>query len=242
MAKQEKQQFGSDYYNKDYFVTPLGKKFKTAEGKELGWSYDNQDGEFTGAGPIAKAWSGIFSPKKMLDVGCGRGTFLTYARDEGIEAVGFDFSKWCVSDEGRYPRCDASWVKQHDVTKPFPYKDKEFDLVTALDIFEHLYETDIKQALDEVFRVSKKYVFFQIATINSEKGICFKKGDSIPIEWQGCTVAGHVTIQTKTWWLNQLYREGWKIRKDLLEWFITLVDPAIIANWHQNLMVIMERA
>jgi len=241
MTKKNMQNFTQDYYNKDYFVTPEGKKYKSYDGEEKGWSYANDSGEFLGCEPITRAWKQIFEqPKTMLDVGAGRGTFVSYARNQGIEAVGFDFSKWAISDKGRYYRCEKDWLKWGDVTKSWDYADKSFDLVTCLDLMEHIYESDIKQTLNEAFRVSKKFIFFQIATI-PENGICFQKDQEIPMEWQGCAVAGHVTIQTKQWWISQLFKSGWRIREDLLEWFTILVGPETLANWHQNLMVVMER-
>ncbi len=234
--------FDSNYYNADYYVTPKGKKFRSADGQEHGWSYDNPTGEFLGADPIAKSWKTVFNPKKMLDVGCGRGTFVTYARDSGIDAVGFDFSDWAVSDEGRYSRCKKDWVRQHDATKMWPYEDKQFDLVTCLDLLEHIYEADLDFVIDEMYRVSKKYVFIQLASLpDPSKGICFNKGDVIPVEWEGCAVAGHVCIQSKQWWMKKLYRPGWAMKRELLDWFIAITDPQVIANWLMNTVVVMER-
>ncbi len=233
--------FSQDYYNKDYFVTPQGKKFSAPDGKVYGWSYENPIGEFAGAGPICQAWKTMFEPENMLDIGCGRGTFVAYARDCEIDAEGFDFSSFAVSDEGRYPRCKKEWVQQHDATKKWPYPDNHFDLVTCLDLFEHIYEEDLPMVIDEMFRVAKKWIFIQICTIKGQVGYSFKKGQQIPVELEGMAVAGHVTIKPEYWWNYRFYRTEWLSRLYMIDRFVSLVDRDIISNWLNNTIIILEK-
>ncbi len=131
--------FDGEYYNKDYFVTPEGKKYKGSNGKVHGWSYGNETGDWDGAYHITKAWKEVFGCKTLLDVGAGRGVFIAYARNQGIEAVGFDYSEYAVN-EGRFIKCEKSWLIEHDATKRWPYVDDSVDLVVALDFYEHIYD------------------------------------------------------------------------------------------------------
>jgi hypothetical protein len=241
-------QFTDEYYNEDYFKTPKGKKFKRPDGSIEAWSYSNPDGESLGCVPIVEAWNKIFHPKTLLDVGAGRGTIVAYARDLGIEAQGFDFSKWACT-EGRYPRCASSWLKVHDATKPWPYEDQSFDLVVALDFWEHIYSDDIDAVIKEMLRVSKKWIFLEIATVGSgsgspyihEQGYILKKGDPIPIEREGNAVAGHVTVCDKRWWLEKFDSEDWLPRTDLVNWFFSLVPKENVKNWLLNTVIILEK-
>ena len=241
-------EFEKEYYDEKYFRTPEGKKYRAANGSTHGWSYSNPDGEFLGAGPIAKAWKEVFEPVNLLDVGAGRGTFLAYARDAGIEAVGFDFSLWAISDEGRYPRCKPEWLRLHDATDPWPYDDDSFDLVVALDFFEHIYEEDLGFVLGELYRVASKYVFLQIAVSGtgglqgrSEEGYRLKKGEPVPIGLEGCAVAGHVTVVDEKSWYDHLDHEDWMPRRDMVQHFCSLVDPAILRNWLLNSIIVLEK-
>lgn len=93
---------------------------------------------------------------------CGRGTFIAYARDIGIEAVGFDFSRYAINNP--YTKCKPEWLSLHDARNKWNYPDHCFDLVVALDFFEHLYEEDLACVEKEMFRVAKKWVFILIAT------------------------------------------------------------------------------
>jgi hypothetical protein len=52
----------------------------------------------------------------------------------------------------------------HDATQPFPIEDKKYDLVIALQVWEHLYQNSKedsprqKEAFEEVMRVSKEAI------------------------------------------------------------------------------------
>jgi len=239
-------EFTQNYYDENYFATPKGKKFRRPNGTVDAWSYANPEGEFLGAKDIAKAWKEIFNPKTMLDFGCGRGTFLTYARDMGIEAFGFDYSQWAI--ENPYPRCKREWLKVHDATKPWPYEEKSFDLLTGLDFYEHIYLEDLDFVIKEMYRVAKKWIFLQIAVVGGtsgygihEEGYILQKGEPIPIEREGNAVAGHVTVCTENWWLDKLDRDDWLPRRDMVNWFCGLVDLAIIKNWLRNSIIILEK-
>lgn len=248
--------FDSSYYDEKYFAISGGKKFKKADGTESSWSYANPQAEWLGCSPIVNVWKKIFKldeKSKVLDVGCGRGTFVGYLRDIGIETWGFDFSKWAV--EHVYHKCEPGWIVLHDATQPFPYGGCPFDLVLALDIFEHLYnDGDIDKAINEIYRVTKKWVFLQIAVCGSgglqgdnKGGYILKKGEVVSVELEGCTVAGHVTVQNKQFWVDKLLKDEsgnerkWKIRDDMLSDFINKVPADVISNWIKNTMIILEK-
>jgi len=241
------EEFTADYYDRFYFADERGKAFRRPNGTINHWGYRNPEGEFLGAKEIAEAWKTIFQPKNALDVGAGRGTFIAYMRDVGIKAEGFDFSEWAVG-EGRYKRCRPEWLRLHDATKPWPYKDKSFDLVVALDFYEHIYEEDLNFVISEMYRVAKKWVFLQIAVAGtgglqgrSEKGYILKKGEPIPVGLEGCAVAGHCTVCSEEWWYERLDHEDWVPRRDMVNWFVALVPNEIISNWLKNSVIILER-
>jgi len=234
-----KDEFKSSYYDYGYFADEKGKEFKRG-GKTEYWGYKNPTGDFEGAKPIVQAWKTMFNPKKLLDVACGRGVFLAYARDVGIEAEGFDYSEFAVN-EGRYPRCQKGWLQVHDATQPWPYANQSFDLVTSLDFYEHIYEPELPFVISEMFRVAKKWIFLQIATVDGvkEKGYALKKGEPIPWE-DGRTWAGHVTVQTEGWWYEK-FDDEWMPRRDMVNWFCSLVDKNVIRNWLLNTIMVLER-
>ena len=81
----------------------------------------------------------------ILDTGCGTGLNLNYLKDYGT-VIGLDFSK------DAFKFCKMHKHKnlvQADAEK-LPFNDDTFDLITALDLLEHL---DDNKALKEFYRV-----------------------------------------------------------------------------------------
>jgi len=240
----ELKEFNQSWYDYNYFANPEGKEFKRANGSVDHWGYKNPSANWSGAEEIVKAWKTIFQPRNLLEFGAGRGTMIAYARGVGIEAEGFDYSEYATSDEGRFAGCKREWLKCANAGKRWPYPDGSFDLVVGLDIMEHLYEEDdLKVAVPEMFRVAKKYVFLEIATVDGvrEKGYILKRGEPIPLATDVKTWAGHITVMDRNSWEERLAREDWFFRRDLVEWFVGLVDEKIIHNWLLNSIIIMSK-
>jgi ubiquinone/menaquinone biosynthesis C-methylase UbiE len=87
-------------------------------------------------------------PLRVLDAGCGTGALLDRLKDRGdVELYGLDFSGQALAYTRQ--RGHARLV-QGDLTR-LPFPDGTFDVVTALDVVEHVREDE--QALNEVNRV-----------------------------------------------------------------------------------------
>lgn len=89
---------------------------------------------------------GSATPRRILDVGCGTGTMLTYLARYGV-AEGIDM------DEDAIQYCHQrglTRVSQAGADR-LPFADGTFGLVTALDVIEHI--DDDRAALREVLRV-----------------------------------------------------------------------------------------
>ena len=98
---------------------------------------------------------------KILDVGCGKG-YLLYELQlliPGLQIHGFDISHYGL--EHRHPEFKGH-LFQHRAQDPFPFKDKEFDLVISLGCLHNLRIFELKEALLEIERVAKnKYIMVE---------------------------------------------------------------------------------
>ena len=234
--------FTGEYYDQNYFAELTGKPYRLPSGYVTHWGYRNPDGEWLGAKDVATAWKTLFEPRNMLDVCAGRGVFLAYMRDLDVEAVGFDYSSYAVG-KGRYKRCKPEWLTKWDVTNiPWPYEDQQFDLVICLDALEHFYEEDLPKIIMELLRVTGHWLFLQVATTKNRKEVyVLHKGEPVPQELETHVVAGHVNVQLPEYWYDQFDSELFLPRRDLVEWFQTLVGKETIVNWTENLIQIYER-
>jgi ubiquinone/menaquinone biosynthesis C-methylase UbiE len=91
---------------------------------------------------------------RILDIGCGTGAMLDELRPFG-DVVGADFSpealQFCVT-RGAPAEAPPLKLARADVRR-LPFADSAFDVVTAMDIIEHI--DDDKAAASEIFRVLK---------------------------------------------------------------------------------------
>lgn len=101
-----------------------------------------------------------FKPKKVLDVGCGRGGFVHALRKQGIDAYGVDISEHAIdlAHEEVKP-----YLRRADVLR-LPYADNEFDLVISFNVLHHMEQGNIKRAVNETVRVAKETIIHKIVT------------------------------------------------------------------------------
>lgn len=118
-----------------------------------------------------------YEPKRVLDVGCGFGFLVKKMRKAGIEAYGIDISKY-AGDE------IPEWFTQADAYD-IPFPDNYFDVVTAMDFFEHLPEEQIDRVYSEMRRVGNR-VIAEISYVDSRY------------------TNEHLTIMDKDWWQKKL--------------------------------------
>lgn len=89
------------------------------------------------------------APKKYLEIGIGNKLVSDHIKKQGINVTTCDHDKKFSPD------------KVADVRK-LPFKNKEFDTVAAFEVLEHLPFEDFNKALNELNRVSKKYVILSL--------------------------------------------------------------------------------
>lgn len=103
---------------------------------------------------------GGLKKEKILDIGCARGDWLIFLKQEypGIDCTGIDYY------------CDSVKSKDlHFQKKSLPgcdFRDSEFDLITAWSVFEHLHNPG--EYFQEVSRILKKGGKFIFLVTNSE--------------------------------------------------------------------------
>jgi ubiquinone/menaquinone biosynthesis C-methylase UbiE len=96
--------------------------------------------------------------KRLLDVGCGMGTFALEAATRGARAVGLDLAPAGIAAAQRIAReagvAHASF-SQADAAK-LPFASEAADVVIAADFTEHLDDVTLRSVLAELARVTKR--------------------------------------------------------------------------------------
>lgn len=142
--RQNKQIFDNwpDKYDQ-WFETPIGKMVKEYETEALFSLLDPGKGQH------------------ILDVGCGTGIFTLDMLSKGARVVGLDLSLPMVRRAGE----KAQFSRGLGDIRYLPFKDSTFDKtvsITAIDFVE-----DAKEAVEELFRVTRRGGRIVVATLNS---------------------------------------------------------------------------
>lgn len=98
---------------------------------------------------------------KVLDLGCGTGFFLKMLLTHNHQVTGLDASSLALSKAKHIPNVKLINCNLESI---FPLKDNQFDIVTAGEIIEHIYDTG--SFLKEIKRVLKKNGRLIISTPN----------------------------------------------------------------------------
>ena len=134
--------------------------------------------------------------KSAIVLGCARGYMVQAFHEKSLHAVGVDISEWAI-EHGAEPVLDHLYCG--DICDLSKWKDKEFDVVIALDVLEHIRVPDLYKALDETCRVGKVIVFDAPIDID----------DTHPDHSHG-TDKTHVSVYSKEWWIAQFMLRGFE--------------------------------
>ncbi|MFW9877877.1 MAG: methyltransferase domain-containing protein [Candidatus Thorarchaeota archaeon] len=97
---------------------------------------------------------------KVLDVGCGIGYGINILSTKAAEVYGVDVDKKAINycQNNIFGKSSRLKELKHYDGYHLPFKDKEFDIVTCIDVIEHVKDYDT--FIDELLRVAKDFVMF----------------------------------------------------------------------------------
>ena len=128
-------------------------------------------------------------PVSLLDVGCGKGAFVEWAKAQGISAQGIDIA--------------SGYGTKGDICN-MPFEDNSFDVLTAFDVLEHLRPNDLDRALNEMLRVTRKAWILSIGY------------GAAKIKLLDSTIDLHPISRDQDWWIKRLkeFVDGIEFSKD----------------------------
>jgi SAM-dependent methyltransferase len=103
--------------------------------------YDENEHWTTFFGQVADAILEQLAPRTVLDAGCAKGFLVAALRERGVDASGFDISGVAIDNA---PEAAKPYVRVGSLTDPI---DGRYDLVTCVEVIEHLDPTDATQAV-----------------------------------------------------------------------------------------------
>ncbi len=121
-------------------------------------------------------------PKTVFDAGCAHGFLVESLWDRGVETCGRDLSSFAISKV----RSDiAPYCSVGSITEPFPGR---YDLVTCIEVLEHLPEDAALEAIDRMCEVTSTILF-----------------SSSPTD---LTEPTHINVKPPIYWLSRFAERG----------------------------------
>ncbi|MDX6354933.1 MAG: hypothetical protein QOF98_1836, partial [Streptomyces sp.] len=176
---------------------------------------------------LARALVQHLAPASALDVGCGLGELVAKLRARDVEAVGCDFSEAFLR---LAPRRARPHLRQADVTA-LPYPDHAFDVVTCMELLEHLPVPTIDRAIESLRRVTGGTLIVTTPSFGPDGDRRHGLPINEPSWWEdarenrpfrrivvgpdGLPDCGHLTLATFRWWTERFLRHGLARNTDL---------------------------
>ncbi len=117
--------------------------------QKSGWWFGNSRNKLV-LSTLKRTVSNLHS-SKLLDIGCSEGAFLDYLNDHNVDFNAIDIDENAISF--CHERGYSDRVKHGNIFS-IPFEDETFDIVTMLDVVEHV--EDDGKAMKEAMRVCRK--------------------------------------------------------------------------------------
>lgn len=189
-----------------------------AEFYNEGFYLDQKDSSYRSATIMLDFFFNYYTPKSVVDVGCGLGTWLKVCREKGVETIkGYDVNE--MPPEQFF--IDRNLVEIIDLEKPVAVSHK-YDLALSVEVAEHIHPEHAARYLDYLTELSDVILFS--AANPHQLGM------------------GHVNEQPPTYW-SERFRQKQYLCFDMMR--PALMNINEISWWYrQNILVFVheERA
>jgi len=135
----------SDHYDSEYF---------TGEWRAEGNSY-NLDTRRQIEAKNPQLIKNVFQPQRVLDLGCGPGALMHLLWELGVDVEGIDFAESSKQLATPAVRDRITIGNTTDHLKPA----NAYDLVISREVLEHLTVFQVKQAVENMVRMTSRYIY-----------------------------------------------------------------------------------
>jgi glycosyltransferase involved in cell wall biosynthesis len=151
-------------------------------------------------GIMVKQWNEFFEPNSVLALGCGRGPFLYYWNWFVGICRGIECSKWAI-DNSFVDCIQRGYIQDIPCYERSGPKKKDgscrllaWDLITAIDVLEHLEYNNLDETIDHITLLGNKILI----------SVPFKGTPNCEND------PTHIIKEDRDWWIKQFIAKGLK--------------------------------
>lgn len=137
-------------------------------------------------GHVADQIKREFNPATVLDAGCAIGLLVGALRQRGVDAIGFDVSRFAIDEAVAHGLLGKAFNFSLDDSQLYGGL---YDLVTCIEVVEHIDPEFADTAISNLCRMAKVAILFS----------------STPDDF---TEPTHVNVQPEDYWLQLFARHG----------------------------------
>lgn len=136
------------------------------------------------------------NPARILDLGCGAGTYVRLLAGLGHRAVGLDYS---LPSLGRCVAADPGGKGSYVAGEAYalPFEGEAFDLVVSIGVLQALWQPE--RALDEMVRVLRPAGFLMVEALNGRAPVALARRASRAIRRIPPRVRAYDPRQVREW-------------------------------------------
>jgi len=149
----------------------------------------------------------IYKFKTLLDAGCGTAVMVRKLRQKGIDARGIEAASLPLQEYAK--DLLANGTVYSVPMQEIPFKTSQFDMITSVEVFEHIPEADIDRSINELSRVAKLGATAFITVGQSTSRFDTKEGrQKSAVAAISTQFKFHETIKPRQWWLDTFCAHG----------------------------------
>ena len=164
---------------------------------------------------IAESIVETFTPSEVLDVGCGTGALLRSLKNKKVNVLGMEKSKKAIK---MCKKKGVDVIKFDIVHDKDPFPERKFDIVTSMEVAEHIPESASKEYLNLLCRHSQIVIF--TAAVPGQGG------------------KNHLNEQPHRYWIERFENRGYSLLNNVTKKMKKKWQSKGVTSWyHKNLMI-----